>query len=147
MKTAIMAAAFLGFITVCCAQDVHQENVPSVVLNSFKSSFPQAQDVEWEMKGELYNIEFEVNRIDHEVWIDRNGKMVKHETDIKAADVPSNVRTAVTSRYKNMVIDDAEKIEKDGKTYYKIELDGKTGDIDVFVDDKGNELKDPSFLY
>lgn len=147
MKTAVMAAAFLGFITVCCAQDIPETNVPSVALNAFKSAFPQARDTEWEMKGDVYNVEFEIDRTDHEVWMDRNGKIIRHETDIRAADVPANIRTAVLERHKNMTIDDAEKIEKDGKTYYKIELDGKTGDMDVFTDDKGNELTNPSFLY
>lgn len=147
MKTAVMVAALLGLITVCCAQDIPQNDVPSVVLNSFKTSFPQAQDVEWEMNGDLYNIEFEINKVDHEAWIDKNGRLVKHKTELKPGELPANVRNAVAAKYKNMVIDDADKIEKDGKTYYKIGLDGKTGDLDIIVDAGGSEVHDKTLLY
>jgi hypothetical protein len=50
------------------AQDVPSSQVPSVILNSFKEQFSKATDVEWELNGDQYNVEFDISSADHEVW-------------------------------------------------------------------------------
>ena len=62
MKTKLiqmMAILFLGTTSIF-AQDLTESQVPSVIVNNFKKEFPKASDVEWEKKGEQYNVEFEI---------------------------------------------------------------------------------------
>ena len=60
------------------AQDMRQSDVPSVVVNNFKKEFPKAKDVEWEMKGDVYNVEFEIGLFtDYKAWYEASGKIIK----------------------------------------------------------------------
>ncbi len=147
MKTVHVMLAMLGFSTVSCAQDIPQNEVPSVVMNAFDSKFPNAMDVEWERKGDIFNVDFEIDKIDHEAWMDATGKIIKLETEIKETEVPAAVKATIAKDFKDCHIDDAEKIEKDGKIYYSIELDGKTGDRTIIFDAAGKQVSDPSHLY
>lgn len=51
MKNLFVALlAVLPFVTISCAQDIPQHNVPSVILNAFSAAYPNAADIEWEKK-------------------------------------------------------------------------------------------------
>ena len=72
MKT-LFLILFVGSITYAMAQDVPKSQVPAEVSNAFASKFAKAKDVEWEMEGDLYKVDFEVGSRDHEAWIDKSG--------------------------------------------------------------------------
>lgn len=148
MKVIYLTIALgLGGSFLACAQDIPQNEVPSVVLNAFQARYPNATDVEWEKKGEFYHVEYDLGRTDHEVWLDASGKLVKHEEDIPKAQLPDAVKQTVSSQFGKYRIDDTDKIEKDGRTYYKIGLEGSMGDRTIFTDAAGKVIADPSFLY
>jgi hypothetical protein len=132
MKTTIFALCMTALTTMAAAQDIPQSQVPSVVLNAFQSKYSNATDVEWEMEGDLYKVEFEIGRYDHDLWIDKNGVIKRHKEEISKSDLPAAITDKIRTQYSEYRIDDVEKIEIDGKVTYKVELDGKGGDRDVF---------------
>mgnify|MGYP005814083851 CR=1 FL=1 len=131
MKKLIFAICLAGASTVAVAQDIRQSEVPSVVLNAFQSKFSNAADVEWEMKGDLYKVEFEIGKFDHDLWIDKNGKVVKHKEELSKSDIPPAINDKIKTEYKDYRVDDVYKIESDGKVTYEVDLDGNRGDREI----------------
>jgi hypothetical protein len=60
MKTKIIFASMLAFCAACASEfEIAASDVPSAVLDSFKSKYPQATDVEWEAEKKDGNLYFE----------------------------------------------------------------------------------------
>ena len=74
--------------------------IPTSVSNAFKSEFPNARDVDWDKKQNLYEVEFELNRLDHEVWYNAEGQVVRHKQELKTRSVPAKVRQSAKKQYK-----------------------------------------------
>lgn len=72
-------------------KDLTEAEVPEAALKWFKSTYPNAKDVEWEQKKKhlgklrgqtLYEVEFEDEYgIDHEVLLTAEGKLIKGKSD------------------------------------------------------------------
>ncbi|MAU17001.1 MAG: hypothetical protein CMH46_15845 [Muricauda sp.] len=141
-KQLLVFGTTLAIALTTQAQDIPQSQVPSVIVNEFNKQFPKATDVEWEMDGSLYNVEFEIGwNIDHEVWYNAEGKVVKHKEDISKSELPKAVIDRIKTDFKGYSIDDLERISDNGKVVYKMELDALTlQDFDVVVDSKGKIL-------
>ena len=94
------------------------------------------------MDGSLYNVEFEIGwNIDHEVWYNAEGKVVKHKEDISKSELPKAVIDRIKTDFKGYSIDDLERISDNGKVVYKMELEALTlQDFDVVVDSNGKIL-------
>lgn len=137
MKKTLFLAAGLFYSVFSFAQDIPANEVPSIVLNTFKKTFPKALDVEWELKTNLYKAEFEINRKDQEVWINNEGNVIKLKQDILAKDLPKEVTASISSSYKGYRIDDVEKIQKGSITSYKVELKKGLTEQDVYFDASG----------
>lgn len=137
MKQRLLLAVFLLFSVLTYAQDIPVSSVPAVVMNSFTKAFPNAVKVEWEMKGELYNAEFDVDRRDHEVWLNSNGAIVKHKQEIKSRELPAVVSANLKKNYKGFWVDDVDKYEVGKQFFYKIELKTLTQEKNVVLDSKG----------
>ena len=141
MKILISFLFAAGVISSASAQDVPQNQVPSVVVNAFQTNFSKAVDVEWEREGELYKCEFELGRIDHNVWLDQSGNVTKHKEEISRDDIPAAVMQKLKSDFKDYTVDDADKIETDGKVYFEVELDSDKGDREVLVASDGTIME------
>lgn len=125
MKTRIsvlaVAMAFIAFTGN--AQDISEAQVPSVVLNKFKQTFPKASDVEWEKKGDRYEVDFEIGfSTDHEIIYTAEGEVVRHKEDIGADALPANVQAAVKAEFPDFRMDDTERITESGNVTYSMEL-------------------------
>ena len=137
MKKIIFLAGGLFYSAMTFAQDIRANEVPSVVLNTFKQKFPKAADVEWELKDQLYNVEFEVDRVDYEAWINSTGSIVKHKKDIRENELPKSVSATISKNYKGYKVDDAERIGTGGKFLYKVELKTASKEENVVFDQDG----------
>lgn len=113
------------------AQDIPQSEVPSVVLNAFQVKFPNATDIDWELKGDQYKVDFEIGTRDHGVWIDKSGNIKKHKEDITKKELPQEIVKKIEKDFSNYKIDDTDKVEADGKVVYLVELDGAKDDRKV----------------
>lgn len=136
-----LIAVFIFGAGTIFAQDIPQSEVPSVVLNTFKKEFPKAVDIEWEKKGEQFNVEFELGwSVDYEAWFSADGKLIRYTEDIPAKDLPNAVKNTITSQYKDYRVDDAEKIVTNGVETYKVELEKGKEEIKVIFSKKGKVI-------
>lgn len=143
LKNLVTAFLLAGGIAMgsANAQDMRSSQVPSVVVNSFKKNFPQAVGAEWEMKKGLYEVEFDVKRMDYVLWFDAQGEIVKMKREMRSRDLPDAVRAEVKKQFKGYRLDDIEKLVKGGQTVYKIELNSWRDDFDIFVDENGQVVE------
>ncbi len=126
-------------------RDIAESEVPSVVRNAFSSEYPNAKDIDWEMKGEDYEVDFEVENVDHSVLLNSSGKIIMQKEDITREDLPEAVMAGINSEFANLKLDGAERVEKDGKTFYQVELDGTFRDKEVIFTADGKQDKSFSF--
>lgn len=137
----MLLAACLLFSGLSYSQDLVPDEVPSIVLNSFNKSFPRAVEVEWQKKGELFNVEFDLKKRDHEVWLKKDGEIVKHEQEIKARELPEAVSTSIQEQFRGYRIEDVEKVEEGRQVSYKMELETITDEQKLVFDKNGKIIK------
>ena len=137
MKSWLVLFCIMGLTLNAHAQVIPQSQVPPVVLKAFQEKFASATEVKWETKSELYKAEFKVNKRGHDVWIDKTGKITKTKEDFPKKDLPAAIQQQITSEFKAYKLDDADKIEMDGKVFYQVELDGTADDRKVLFSADG----------
>lgn len=108
-----------------CGQNISSNKVPSVVQNTIRAVFPKAMDIEWEMKKSSYEAEFDMDSTEYTVYLDATGKIIVYKQDIRENELPVAITSALARDHAGYRIDDADKIQKDGITYYQVELDNK----------------------
>jgi|SRR5688572_21453111 hypothetical protein len=142
MKTLmIILFGVLTLHTDLKAQDIAADKVPSVVLNAFQAKFPNAKDIDWEMKGDLYKVEFEIGSRGHDLWLDKSGVIKKHKEDFPKSELPQVIRQKIEADFKGYKIDDVDKVEENGAVFYLVDLDGTAGDRKVLFTSAG-EIKE-----
>lgn len=144
MKNLILTISILGLsITNISAQDIHQSEVPSVILNHFQKSFPKAADIDWEIKGNLYEVEFETGLLgdDHKVLYSKDGKLVRHEEEISKSNLPKTVLASIKRSFNGYRTDDIKKITEGGKVIYNVELKNYSQEWKVIFDAQGRILQ------
>jgi len=123
------------------AQEISRDKVPPVITVAFKQKFPKASDISWEMKGEQFNVDFEIDRRDHEAWYDGSGKLLKHTRDIRQNELPKAVLDAIRKQFVNYRVSDTEKTtDHQGADTYKVELKKLSSDLDVIFSPEGKVL-------
>lgn len=137
----LLATALTLISTATFAQDLHPSEVPSLVANSFQKEFPKASDIEWELDGENYNVDFEIGwGTDHEIWYDAAGNMIKHEEEITKGELPNEVTSIIKLDFKDLRIDGAKKITEGELVTYEVELENFTEEWIVFFSTTGKVL-------
>lgn len=141
-----MLLGFLGTAFASCANTtVDQQEIPSVVINAVMTKYPDAEDLDWEIKGDIYEVEFDLGKNDCDVWVNKQGTILKVEQEIEISAVPAVVLNKVKAESNNAKLDDAKRIEIGKKVYYEIEMEGTFGDQKV-VYSAGGDKQDPSVL-
>lgn len=142
-KIFLMGSLVLAlFANTASAQDLHQSQVPSLVLNSFQKAFPKATDVEWELDGQNYKAEFETGLLgtDHDVWYSKTGTLIRHKEEISKNKLPQKVLAKINRDFNGYRADDVKKITEGGKTTYTLELKSFTKEWKVALDSEGTLL-------
>jgi len=143
MKSLKLAAIALFATAAVSAQDLKNSEVPSNLMSDFEKEYANATDVEWEKESELYKVEFDINRKEHEIWYDTTGKITKKERELNDSDLPQAIKSKISSSYASFKIDDIEMKEENGKTTYEIELKkGWTNEKTVLFDESGSVVKE-----
>ncbi|WP_316820969.1 PepSY-like domain-containing protein [Pedobacter gandavensis] len=138
MKRKLLLAIGLLFSGLTYAQDIPAKDVPLEVRNSLKKAFPNATKVEWEMKGDLYNADFDIGRRDHEVWLDRKGAILKHKKEIRAKELPVAVSNVIKKNYAGYRIEDVDRFQEGKTVLYKVELKKIGEEKKIVLDSKGS---------
>ena len=141
-KIAALALTVLGVCTVF-AQDIDPNNVPEKLKQNFEQNYPQANDVEWEMDGQSYKVEFDNNKQEHEIWYTADGNTTKTEVEITEADLPNAITSVITSKYAGYKVESVEKTTVNGSSTYDVELEkGWNDEKDVVFDENGKVLSE-----
>lgn len=141
--SAAFAAAALLTGTAANAQDLTSAQVPAPVVAAFSTAFPKAMDVEWDLKGTQYNVEFETGlfRNDHEAWYDATGTLLRHEEELSASDLPEAVTAAITKDFPGFRTDDVKRITERGTITWIVEVQNKPTEWKVAYDNNGKQLQ------
>lgn len=144
-KNILIAIAFITFLAqtqLSFGQDIPQSQVPSIVLNSFQKSFPKAFDIEWELDGDLYKVEFEtgVYAADHDAWYDKTGKLVRHKEEISKSELPKKILAKLSNEYSKYRIDEIKKITGVDGIVYNVDLRNFAEKWKLAMDAEGNVL-------
>ncbi len=144
MNCKLIWSAFVLALTTtgAIAQDIPQSQVPAVVVNSFQQKFPKAKKVEWEVKGNVYEVEFETGlfRTDQEAWFQPNGKVLRYKTEINKKELPKSVLDRVKRDFPGYRIEDAKKINAEQKVSYAFEVKNGKEEWKLVLDPQGNVL-------
>lgn len=144
MKKLLMIVPLFALIGVgnIYAQDIPQSQVPSVIVNSFQKAFPKAYDIEWEMEGENYKVEFEtgLRGNDHKAWYNKAGKLIRHKEEISVRSLPQKVSGKIKNDFPGYRLDDVSKISENGKVVYQLEVKKLKEEWKVVYDSEGNQL-------
>ncbi len=142
MKTIRIFMLLLFVGTIATAQDLRSSEVPKGVSDSFSKEFSKASDVEWERDRDNYKVEFDMDRLEHEVWYSASGTVIKKEQDIRENDLPQAVRDAIKSKYADYRIDDVEMNWQDNVTSYYVELEKGREEWKLRLDSNGKILSE-----
>lgn len=140
-KIFLIATIALSYCTTTSyAQDVSQSQIPSLIINNFQKTFPKAFDIEWEMDGENYKVEFEIGFLgkDHDVWFNKAGKIIRHKEEISDSDLPQKVKSKISSEFGSYRVDDVKKLTENNKTTYTLELKSFSEEWKIAFDASGN---------
>lgn len=133
---------FIALSIVACDNDLAPSQVPSIVKNTFKYSFSKAMDVEWEYIKNAYEVNFEVNNVDHEALLDSSGNLQKYKYAIDKNRLPKNLQSFLQHKYPNRKWEDPEHVIEGSFDYYQLELDSFLNDKKLVVDSLGKVLPD-----
>ena len=124
MKTYLLLfLTLLGLSSAACSQRLTAKDIPALVKNSVKARFPQAREVEWEKKKDLFEAEFIQGQQEHSVLLDATGTIRMIKQDIAATELPAAIAQVLEKNYAAYTLDDMDKIEKEGEVFYQVELE------------------------
>lgn len=126
MIRAILLFAISGSSAI--GQDILQSQVPAIVINAFQQKYSKARDIDWEKKGDIFEVEFEtgVPSKDHKMWIGNTGKVVLHSQEISKSELPGPVRQSIKTQFPGYSADDLVKVDLKGVISYKVDLKKRT---------------------
>lgn len=142
MKTSLNLFMICLMLTSCSGQN--NKVVPNCVQENFKKMYPQAIDIDWDLEGKFYTVEFDVERIEKEAWYDKDCNWRMTENDISYMNLPQPILDAISnSNYSTWKIDDIDYIERNDHTpFYVVEIEQGERERMLFYDATGKLLKD-----
>lgn len=123
MKNLKIIALALFVTAAIQAQDLTESQVPENFTAGLLKEYPTATDIEWERKGTDYKVEFDVGKMEHEIWFNKDGDVVKVEKEITRSEIPAALLAVIGKDYPEYKIDSVESTMKNGVTTYEIELE------------------------
>ena len=120
-----------------------KEEVPSAAKSAFEAKFPKAQKVKWgvEKPGE-YEAEFMLNGVETSAVYDSKGQFIESEVEMKEANLPQTVKTAVAKDFASYKISSVA-MTTDGKGVISYEMVAAKGreKLEISFDTTGKLLK------
>jgi hypothetical protein len=140
-----MRTLFLLFLLGAFTVNLHAQNaaaptVPPAVLQAFQAKFPTVTGAKWETKKDLYKASFKIEKRGHDAWFDKDGKITKHKEDFPKSELPQVIRQKLEADFKAYTIDDVDKIDENGETFYQVKLEGSPEDRKLLFT-AGGEIK------
>ena len=138
MKKFLFVAFAAILTTTCFGQKTSKDNIPQVVKDALKKSFPTAHNEKWEKEDQNFEAEFNLNKKEMSALYSPEGKLIETEVEIALGELPTPIVNYVSKNLSGKKIKEASKITDDtGTVSFEAEVDGK----DYIFDASGNLLK------
>jgi hypothetical protein len=135
------------FLTSCeNDDDLRVSDIPSTVVDSFVSKFPDAGSTEWEKKGGYVVADFWQGGIEVQAWYGTDGQwlMTEYDLGIDLSALPQAVQDALQNgQYGTWYVDDIDRFERPADEFYLIDVEKKgREDRNLYFAPDGRLLKD-----
>lgn len=132
----VFAAAVIISLTAC---GQNAKNVPEKVKAAFETKFPGAQDVKWDKENSKeWEAEFISGGIKMSANYASDGAWLETESVIPASQLPAEVATAVSKKFPNKTVMEADKIERAGKgSLFEVVINTGTKKKEIVFDENG----------
>ena len=124
------------------AQKITADKVPAEVTSAFKTKFPEAKDVKWEMeKTNEYEARFKTNGVEQSASFSADGKWMETESEIKVSDLPAEVKQSIEKQFPGFKMEEASKVDNaQHGTCYEAEIEKGKESYEVLLNSKGELL-------
>lgn len=146
MKKYIFIAAMALSLLALASCEKYEDGRPSkAVRNEFKSMYPDARDIEWEVEAGYWAVSFETGKApdvkERTAWYDAAGNWIRTKTEIPVSALPQEIKNYISgSSYAGATIADvdADYYETPSGNFYRLDIiyDGVKMEIDVSEDGK-----------
>ncbi|GAB2531168.1 PepSY-like domain-containing protein [Rufibacter soli] len=143
MKTMYVTLLVAASTLWGCSQKVTASNLPSLVKSSLQTKFPAATAIEWEKEGQAYEAEFLLGQVEYTALLDSTGQILATKQDLTAADLPETVSQALKRDFQAYLVEDVEKVERNGQVFYQVELEKQTEELKKVYDANGTASEVP----
>ncbi len=128
-----------GIVALMFSCNPQKDNIPEVVKAKFQSDYPTIQDVEWEIEGEYFEAEAEIDGIMTSILYDAHGNVIQKEVECNIDELPSGVMIYLSQNYAGQKIMEVEKIESTEKgIQYEVEIKIDVKEMEIYFDENGN---------
>ena len=137
-KTFLLLA--IGFTAITAtAQKVKETDVPAEVKAAFTKNYPNVKAKGWEKEDGNYEVEFDSNKNEMTLVIDRKGNVVQTETEIKVSELSKIITDYCAKNYAGKKIKEASKIvDAKGVITFEAEIEK----MEVLFDANGKFIKE-----
>ena len=137
-KTFLLLA--IGFTAITAtAQKVKETDVPAEVKAAFTKNYPYVKAKGWEKEDGNYEVEFDSNKNEMTLVIDRKGNVVQTETEIKVSELSKIITDYCAKNYAGKKIKEASKIvDAKGVITFEAEIEK----MEVLFDANGKFIKE-----
>jgi hypothetical protein len=134
MKTTmnILILSIISTLSFSCSDDMYTPD--AAVKTTFKSMFPKAVFVDWEMEAGYVNAEFTHDGARKDAWFETNGTWLMTETDIRSSKIPAAIKNALDkSEYAGWRIDDVDYLEfANAEPLYVLDMEKGESEVDLY---------------
>lgn len=146
MKTILFALLFSGSaILATHAQDIKEKDVPQAVISALSQKYAGVTNTEWEREGDNFEAEFDMEGTEQTVLLNPSGEILMTKSDVLLNDLPQPIKSALDQKYKDMPVDDTEQLEKEGQTFYQLEVEENGTDRRLVFSSDGQEVTEPAY--
>lgn len=129
-----------GVLLSCDSDDYPNADIPSVAINHFRASYPEASEVNWEQVKDHYEVDFELYGRDTKVQIQTSGDIIQEKQEIPYEELPPEVKSSLEKEFGKKRIEDPEMITAGERRYYQMEIAGFFFDKEMVVDKQGVKI-------
>ena len=123
----ICSAAYAGPV-----MDDDIAKAPKKVEKAFQKMYTGAKDIEWELKLDIYAVDFKIDGKDVEAYYNAEGTWLRSKEDVSASSVPAAVKKAVKEAYPDFKIEDYDLVkDARGNEFYSVEIEKESRDGDT----------------
>lgn len=114
------------------------QSVPTVVVKSFQSKFPNGQKAEWGQEDQnSWEVEFTINGEEFSACFNNSGKWLETEQELSKKDLPAKVVDKLQEKFKDYEIEEVDHCQAPDFKGYEIGIEKDETEMEVLVSDAG----------